>query len=313
MYVCKMINKNVLNTELISVQEFRDFLFDKIVPIDDIVDMKKQPITITLPYWRKFDLIPFVPKGNKFDISFAQLFWIRILDILRSFSYTVKNTQLVCDYFYKDAYESDLPKKNLKNYINHLKQLQKEFVLSQKELEDYTLLQNMVFDEKLMYVLKFDINYLTNLIQSALEAAQPAGIYIFNNGDVCEHIGENFFNHRGLHFDIREPHIYISVDKILEEFIRNETIEKILLPQLLSDDEMMVIREIRNKNVKELIVKKNGDIITHIDSSSTKTITGKQSSDLKVAMGLKNYEEVTLTTRDDKTLIFKKTIKKRLR
>jgi hypothetical protein len=76
---------------------------------------------------------------------------------------------------------------------------------------------------------------------------------------------------------------------------------------------MMVIKEIRNKNVKELTVKKNGDIITHIDSSSTKTITGKQSTDLKVAMGLKNYEEVTLTTRDDKTLIFKKTIKKRLR
>ena len=300
----------VADEDFISLEEFRDFLFDKVVPIEKVKDLSGESIGVTLPYWRKNELIPFIPKGIKFDISFAQLFWLRILDILRSFSYTVKNTKKVCDYFYKDAYNSDLPKKNLANYLSFLK---KQDPLTEKQLNDIELLQNMIYDENLMYVLKFDINYLTNLINFSLINQQPAGVYIFNNGDVLEHLGMDYFNHNDLQLDIRNPHIYISVDKILEEFIRNDDLENVLLPQILSDDEAMVIKELRKDNIDELLIKKDGTIITQINTKSTKTLTGSLAANVKVNLGMGNYEEVTLITRDEKTLIFKKNKKNRLR
>lgn len=304
------MSKFIFDNELISIEDFRDFLFDKIVPIDKILDNSDNPISNTLPYWRKYKLIPFIPTGIKFDVSFAQLFWLRILDILRSFSYTVKNTEKICNYFFKDAYDSDLPRRNLENYLSYLKS-QKS--LSQKQQNDVVALENMVYDERLMYVLKFDVNYLTNLINFSLINQQPAGIYIFNNGEVMEHIGKEYFNHKGLELDIREPHIYISIDKILEEFIRNKEIEKLLLPQILSDDEEMVIKELRRNNVEELLIRKEGSIITHINTKDSKIITGKLAQEIMVKLGMGNYEEVTLNTRDEKTLIFKKNKKKRLR
>jgi hypothetical protein len=235
------------------------------------------------------------------------------LDILRSFSYTVNNTQKVCDYFFKDAYFSNLPKRNLENYLRSLKERQKKNQLTEKELGDIATIENMVFDEKLMYVLKFDINYLTNLINYSLLNKQPAGMYIFNNGEVLEHVGNILFNHNEKKLDIRDPHIYISVNKILEEFIRNTDLDELLLPLILNDNEAMVIKELRQKNVQELIIKKDEEIITQIDTVTSKKITGSQAADVKVNLSMGNYEEVTLTTRDEKTLIFKKIKKKRLR
>ena len=75
----------------------------------------------------------------------------------------------------------------------------------------------------------------------------------------------------------------------------------------------MVIKELRQKNIQELIIKKDNEIITQIDTVTSKKITGSQASDVKVNLSMGNYEEVTLITRDEKTLIFKKIKKKRLR
>ena len=180
------------------------------------------------------------------------------------------------------------------------------------ELGDVAVIEKMIYDETLMYLLKFDINYLTNLINYCLLNKQPAGMYIFNNGDVLEHIGDNYFNHNYKELDIRDPHIYISIDKILEDFIRNKDLDELLLPQILNDNEAMVIKELRQKNVLELIIKKDGDIITQIDTITSKKITGSQAAEVKVNLGIGNYEEVTLVTRDEKTLTFKKTKMKRL-
>ena len=99
----------------------------------------------------------------------------------------------------------------------------------------------------------------------------------------------------------------------MEEFIRNDDLENVLLPQILSDDEAMVIKELRKDNIDELLIKKDGTIITQINTKSTKTLTGSLAANVKVNLGMGNYEEVTLITRDEKTLIFKKNKKNRLR
>ena len=108
------MTKRITNAEdKISVAEFREFLFDRIVPIEDVNDLKGNKIYKSLQYWRRHGLLPFFEKGEKFQLSFAQLVWLRILDHLRESSFTVKKTEKICNYFFKEAYDIGLPQKNL--------------------------------------------------------------------------------------------------------------------------------------------------------------------------------------------------------
>ena len=301
------------NTSLISISEFREFMFHRIVPIEDILDSKGEKIDLMLPYWRKHEVIPFIQKGLKFEISFAQLFWLRILDHLRQFSYTVKNTKKICNYFFKDAYFNQLPKKNLEYNKDLLLKKKLAGVISEKEEATLKWVEERLLDDKFLYVLKYDINYLTNLIINSLETKEQAGILIFLDGEVLEQVGDFYFNHNNISLDKRKPHIYFSISYLLEEFINQNELQTLLLPQILNDDEKLVLKEIRTSNVKELYIKKGNDGQFRIDITTERIVTGDEVAELKKIFGLGNYEEVTLVTRDEKTVVFKNTKKKRLR
>lgn len=308
------MNQEKIDSSLISISEFREFMFERIVPIEDISDAKGKDIELMFPYWRKHEVIPFVPKGLKFEISFAQLFWLRILDQLRLFSYTIKNTQKICNYFFKDAYLNDLPKKNLEYNKEILLKKKLTGVISEKEEASLKWIEEKLKDEKFLHVLKYDINYLTNLITLSIEQREQAGILIFLDGEVLEHIGDYYFNHNKKQLDRRKPHIYFSISFLLEEFINQKELQTILLPQILTDEEKMVLKEIRSSNVKELNIKKDNDgNLSSIYKTTERIISGNDVNEVKKIFGLGNYEEVTLTTRNEKTIVFKKTKKQRLR
>src|SRR5258706_11207343 len=118
---------------LIDLVTFHEFMFHNVVPIEDIEDFKGEPIAKILPYWRKNELVPFIRKGLHFKISFAELIWLRILDTLRYFSYPIEQTRKICEYFFKDALSSDLPKRNLENHKRALTAKRKAGTISPNE------------------------------------------------------------------------------------------------------------------------------------------------------------------------------------
>ncbi len=304
------MNQKNIYTSTISVAEFREFMFDRIVPIGSILESKGKKIETLLPYWRKHNVIPFVLKGLKFEISFAQLFWLRILDQLRQFSYTIKNTQKVCDYFFKDAYYNDLPKLNMRHNQELLHEKKLKFGLSEDEENTLRWIEDKLKDERFIEFAKYDINYLTNLITLSLDQNEQAGILIFLDGEVMEHLGDYYFNHNDKKIDCRKPHLYFSISYLLEEFIEQEELQSLLLPQILNDEEKLVLKEIRTSNVKELLIKKkDSGELSSIYSISFRDISAEEVRNIKKIIGLGNYEEVTLTTRNEKTISFKKTKK----
>jgi hypothetical protein len=305
---------NISNDDLISIAEFREFLFEPIVPVESICDLRNQPIINSLAYWRRHNLLPFLPKNVKFEISFAQCIWLRILDHLRELGYSVNDTRKVCDYFFKDAYDHDLPKLNLehtKKVIEDKIKLGTSSDMEEAALNDINI---ALKDDNLLYAYKFFINYLTNLIIRSLEFGKKAGIYIFRDGQVMEHIeGDDPFNHNGQVINLEEPHIYISITHFLTEFIKSDELSSLIMPTLLNEDEKLILREIRRKNVKELYIKINDKKIIRIDSKTEMVLNDEKMKEIKTFFGIGNYEEVSLITRDEKTMIFTNTKKKRLR
>ncbi|MEI6811090.1 MAG: hypothetical protein WCK60_03535 [Candidatus Nomurabacteria bacterium] len=308
-----MAKRSTSAEDKISVAEFREFLFDRIVLIEDVNDLRGNKIYKSLQYWRRHGLLPFFEKGEKFQLSFAQLVWLRILDHLRESSFTVKKTEKICNYFFKEAYDIGLPQKNLEFTKTNLLKKKLAGTLSEEEENSLQWVENALNSEMLLYGLKYDINYLTNLINNSLAVNEEAGILVFMDGEVMEHIGDHYFNHHRTDLDRKRPHIYFSLSYFLEEFIEKEELQKLLLPRLLSDDEKMVLKEIRTKNVKELTVKFNDGVPFRFDVEKEKTISGEEVLKLKKALGLGNYEEITLVTRNEKTIVFKTKKKKYIR
>ena len=54
------MKKNISENNLIPIKDFRDFLFDKIVPIEKIKDLNGDDISNTLPYWRKYKFVYYI-------------------------------------------------------------------------------------------------------------------------------------------------------------------------------------------------------------------------------------------------------------
>lgn len=298
------------NDDYISLAEFRQFMYEKIVPLEDITDMNDEPLLKSFAYWRRHGLLPFIQKGKWIKITFCQLIWVRMLDTLRSLGYTVENTQRVCDYLFKDAYDNDLPEKNIKDNRDLYRKKKIAGTISEEESIMLRQIEDIANDKVLLYLLKYNINYLTNLITSCLSSGEEAGLLIFKDGEVGEHLGTQYFSHSGKTVDPATPHIYLSITYFLKEFIDSNELQSLIMPQLLNDDEKSVLKELRNKNVNEIVIKRHGNNDIRIESSRNGVVTGEEMKEIRRILGLHNYEEIKLSTRDEKTLNFKRTKKK---
>lgn len=298
------------NEGLIDLVTFHQFMFDNVVPIDDIEDFKGEPITKILPYWRKNELLPFIRKGLHFKISFAELIWLRILDTLRQLSYSIEQTRKVCDYFFKDAYEGDLPKKNLENHRRALTVKRKAGTITVEEEDLLKYLEHSLKDDILLYLLKSDINYLTNLTIDCIRSREDRNILIFADGRVGELYNGRMYNHRGEQPDPAEPHICLSLSYYLREFINSAELSTLFIHQILNDNEKKVMKEMKNRNIKEITILIEKGNIKRIKSTREGVISGEQAKQIKQILGLTNYQQITLDTRDESTFSFKKTNKK---
>ena len=296
--------------EKLLLTDFRNQLFDQVVDIADIMEHTDRPMLITLPYLRKHGLLPFFPKGKwQLKINFVQLIWLRIIDKLRQFNYTVADMQKLCDYFFKDAYFHDLAKRNFQYNIEQLKKKELAGTITMMEEKMLNFLQSGIEDEKLMYALRLQISYLSNLIIQCIDDRADTGMLVFTNGRIMEFDAGGYGNHNNEYIDVNEPHIHLSITHFLREFVKDEELNNFIMPRLLNSNEQAVLKAVNNKAISELVIKKQQDGEVRIDTTKKGQVTGEQAKAIRQILGLSNYEEIRLSTRDKKTLSFVRTNK----
>ena len=299
--------------DLASLSDFREFLFQPLIPIDDLQDHEGEPLKVIVSYWRRKKLVTFLGEGRWLKLSFAQLIWVRMLDTLREFGYPVEKMVKVSDYFFDDANTHNLPQKNLLHNKRHLEQKRLAGTLDEREEETLYYIEQSLRQEPLLEGLKFSVNYLTNLLTSSLDNRLEGGIYIFRDGSVVERLGDRLFSHRTDKVDIKRPHLYLSLTHYLSAFIKDKDLSTLFFPQVLNEDEKIVLRELRNKNIDTLAIElKNGEVV-EIKTSRSGVLTERQAEEIKTLLALGNYEGINLHTRDKKTIVFNRTKKKMIR
>jgi len=298
------------NIEKINLEEFQNYRYSPILPVRDLKDLDGNDMAKNFPFWRRNNLLPFIPKGSwNLEISLIQLIWLRILEHLRIFSYRIEDTQKVADYFFKDAFFAELPEKILLHKKKDLLKRLNAGTIDQHEQLLLLEIQRILDTPLKLYSLKFEINYLSQLLTWYLDNRQETGILIFQGGEVAEKKGKTISSHLKGNLNIKRPHIYISINYLMEEFIDEKELDLIVDPQVLNENEQLVLQEIRNKNLKRLEIKMENGRIQRIDSSFEKIITNEEARQLRKKLALKEYEEITISTRDQKSISFKKTKK----
>jgi hypothetical protein len=306
--------KNIrdVHEENISFLEFREFMFETIVPVKELFDRKGKPLEKILAFWRRKGLTPFIGHGKWIKISFAQLIWLRILDDLREISFPVEKMKLICDYFFKDADRDNLASKNLKSNMEEIKKKKAAGTQSEEDEQYLSQIESFLKDPNMLYILKFDINYLANLITRVISSGNDGFIYIFFDGKAVEYVGQEYKGHGdSKKIDFNKPHVCLPISHYLKEFINDEELSKLLMPRLLNEDEIKVLKEMRRNNIKEITIRRAGDKKgTRIESTKEGLLSKEQAKQIKELLGMKNYERITIDTMDEKTLSFKRTRKK---
>ena len=204
-----------------------------------------------------------------------------------------------------------MPEKNIQDNRDLYLKKKRAGTISDEELVMLQRMEEIAADDVLLHILKPDINYLTNLISECVASREEAGILIFTDGEIGKRLGSEYYSHRTNGVDPSKPHIYLSIIYYLKEFIVNEELQSLIIPQILNHDEKTVLKELRNRNISEIVIKRVGkDGVLKIESSKNGIISGNEMKQIRRILGLRNYEEIKISTRDEKTLIFKKTIKK---
>ena len=83
-----------------------------------------------------------------------------------------------------------------------------------------------------------------------------------------------------------------------------------MLPQILDETEIYVLNLLQDKNIKEMTIELTSGKIEKIEVTETGLIADAKVKEIKRILGLQNYERITISTRDEKTLSFKKTTQK---
>lgn len=302
---------NKENSYKVPLWEFDLYMYDHLIPIQEITDYKGDPISEILPYWRRKGLTPFLPKGQWiYNISFAELIWLRMLDTLRRFSVSLPLMQGLANYLFQDAYDNNLPKKNLLHNKERLEQKKLAGSLLPEDARLLSIVEKSLEDDNFLHAMKYDQNYLTLLIDNTIKSYNDCAIILFEDGNVAEQKGTEYYTHSNEVIDITKPHIKMSITHYLSEFFDESEISNISISFILDDYERQILKEMKDKNVNEISIKmRDGKPIT-IKSTRMGEFTKEEAKEIRKVLGLKNYESIQISTRDERTLNYQKTTRK---
>jgi hypothetical protein len=307
-----MKTETEFENNLLSLDEFNQSKFAPLIPIKDIgvIGVEKAQVA----YWRREGLLPFVEKGKWANVSFVEAIWLMVLNDLRRFGVGTDVMKNLKAYFIDRAYRDNVPKQNLLHNKALLQKKKDVGTLSEEDKRTLTIIEQVLGDSKLLHAFQFDVNYFSNLITESVAFKLEAAILIFLDGQVVQQVFGGVQSSNGAEVDFSRPHLRLSLTHYLRTFIHSEELTGfLLLTHLFNEDEERVLREMRNKNVHEITITMKDGKPQRIDAQKNGQLAGAEADRVRQLLALKNYESITLNTRDEKTLMFKKTTKQILK
>jgi hypothetical protein len=270
-------------------------------------------------FWRKNGLIDFVEDNKWARLNFLQITWVKLLISLRGFGLSLEKLKKVHEHFFVRAYKDQFAKQYYKQTADQINQDIKKGIATKADKDRLQEIQESLKHDSLMHIHNRDLNYFSNLLNGFLNNRKETGILIYENASIDEYSNDFYYvlNEETNQYEVFKdkpdflpPYIYVSLPFFILEFLDNETIiEYMPAMNILTEDELQLIGEMRKKNVREIRIQLNNGKLKRIETDIAGNLPKEQADDIKRAIGLKNYQRITVEMRDEKTITFVKTKK----
>ncbi len=266
--------------------------------------------------WKSKGLVDFIERGKWARLNFMEYLWLQVLETMRKFGCSVELMKKMYDHFFTRAIRDNIAINSKKNELKELYEIKKNRKLTY--LEELKISTNEALMTHPTYIkeLQNHDNYFTRLALNCLHYKADSGIIIFEDRTFMEYINDPKKKEiTDQHSYINKPHLLIPISHYIIDFLgKDNKIDFLRSTGLLDEDELRVVKEMRNKNLKTLKItfKEKGCGVEKIECDKHGLIQGDEAKKIMKLLGLKNYSAIVLNTRDGKTLSFKHTEKKML-
>jgi len=260
--------------------------------------------------WKKAGLAPKTEEQVWTKLSFLEYLWLKMAKELRELGLPLARVKTLRGYLMN---VQEMPAAALTPEM--IAKLREELVktMSAKQadawIEEYLSGQTQAVQAN--YGIQFSL--LETLIYSALYRKQEAGILIFPSGDLAPWLDEMQGMGPEAQVLLGRTHVFLSITQHLAAFILDDDkAEYIPRLSLLSEEELQVVRVIRNKSFRQVTITFDEKRQITLRTTSDGVLDERMSKQLIETLALKNYQSVELENRGGSKLRFTKEHRRRI-
>lgn len=292
----------IRDNELKSI-ELQGSLLAKNLRFKDLKEIDSK----TFHYWKMNDLLGMIDKGKWAQISFIDYIWIKVLQTMRQFNCSLKLMQKIYQDQFTKAYEDDFYKKTLEGNLSEYYNMSKIRPLAPEEAKLLRLHENTLNDPLLMMALRTDVSYFYQLVLTTINRGVETGFVIYADQTFEVLDGTN----KEINFN--KPYLLIPLSPLIATIFNEEDKDQFIQNTgVLNEQELWILKELRNKNVEKLTIFLNPENkkISKVEFDSSKLLDQSKSKEIMRQLGMQNYSSIKLSTRNGTTLTYNKTEKK---
>ncbi|GAB3203307.1 hypothetical protein ABID22_000914 [Pontibacter aydingkolensis] len=260
--------------------------------------------------WKKAGLAPKTEEQAWTKLSFLEFLWLKMAKELRELGLPLARVKALREYLFA---LQEIPAEALTPEM--IAKLRDELskMMSPKEVEAFIAehLSGQVQAAQANYGVQLCL--LESLIYAALYRKQEAGILIFPSGDLAPWLDEMQGMGPEGQVLLGRTHVFLSITQHLAAFILDEDkADYIPRLSLLSDEELQVVRAIRNKSFRQVTITFDEKRQITLRTTSDGMLDEALSKELIETLALKNYQSVELENRGGSRLKFTKEHRRRI-
>jgi hypothetical protein len=260
--------------------------------------------------WKKAGLAPKTKEQAWTRLSFLEFLWLKMAKELRELGLPLARVKALRDYLFA---VQEIPAEALTPEM--IAKLRDELskMMPPKEVEAFIAehLSGKVQAAQASYGVQLCL--LESLIYAALYRKQEAGMLIFPTGDLAPWLDEMQSMGPEGQVLLGRTHVFLSITQHLAAFLLDEDkADYIPRLSLLNEEELQVVRAIRNKRFKQVTVTFNEQRKMVLATTSQGELEGDKASAVIEALGLQKYQTVELQLRGGARLYFEREHKHRI-
>ncbi|MEI6190675.1 MAG: hypothetical protein WCP61_09670 [Chitinophagia bacterium] len=267
-------------------------------------------------YWKLCKLLPTIPDGKRAELSIIDIIWIEVLKSMKNLGCPRHSMSLVHQILFEESYHKNHAEKNMRRNLEKFERIELLRPLNNEEVTYRENTLNTIKDPILRSHMRWSISHLFTLVLECIELGSDINIHLYENGKVGINGHKSLLEieeEENVSVSIGSCYVNISLTGIVNRFFNNLNIEKKLVETgYLSPDEVKVVSEMRNENIKTLTIHFDNEAhsIKKIECDTVGYITGDKAIEVMKILGMKNYSSIEVNTRDGKNLSFIRTEKK---